>query len=72
MMPKPYFKSNQKVRFTFSKDNSRLNERIGIIKVVNAYGTFANSEIASYDIFVESDGMIYKRVPQSMVREYKD
>ena len=42
-------------------------EKIGKIFVVDAFGTFEQSEEPSYDIFVEEDNCLYKHICESEI-----
>lgn len=42
-------------------------KREGIVFIVDANGTFERPGIPSYDIWVESENMLYKHVPYDMV-----
>lgn len=46
-----------------------LNEiqKEGVVFIVDANGTFERPKIPSYDIWVESEDMLYKHVPYDMV-----
>lgn len=42
-------------------------KREGIVFIVDANGTFERPKVPSYDIWVESENMLYKHVPYDMV-----
>lgn len=42
-------------------------EKIGKVCIVDAFGTFGQSEEPSYDIFVEEDNCLYKHICESDV-----
>ena len=42
-------------------------KREGIVFIVDANGTFERPQVPSYDIWVESENMLYKHVPYDMV-----
>ena len=46
-----------------------LNEiqKEGVVFIFDANGTFERPRIPSYDIWVESENMLYKHVPYDMV-----
>lgn len=63
MIGKPLFRLNDLVEFIFGEKNL-----VGTIAVVDAYGTFFQSEEPSYDIFVQEENMLYKHVQESLVK----
>lgn len=59
----PKYKHGDKVKFQLGEEMS-----VGIIEIVDAYGTFEQDEEASYDIFVEgTPGCLYKHVRESEI-----
>ncbi len=42
-------------------------KREGIVFIVDANGIFERPKVPSYDIWVESENMLYKHVPYDMV-----
>lgn len=66
MLGKPQYTYNDVVRFRFNKGL----ELVGKIVVVDAYGTFFQTEEPSYDISVSvGERCLYKHVPESWVIE---
>ena len=67
MLGKPKFKLNDKVSFT-------LQEEIieGVIYIVDAYGTFDNPNEVSYDVLSEAENILYKHIPERLVKEKID
>ena len=59
MLGKPKFKKNQKVNFT-------INDKkiTGKIVIIDAYGTFEQTEEVSYDV-LSDDNVLYKHVRES-------
>jgi len=59
---RPRYRYGDMVRFVWQD-----NEKIGRISIVDAYGTFEQSEEPSYDIFVEEDNCLYKHICESEI-----
>lgn len=65
--PKPGYPAYAKgdyVSFVFAEE-----EKIGKITVVDAYGTFGQSEEPSYDIYVEEENCLYKHFMESQIEK---
>ena len=60
MLGKPKHKYEDKVSFEF---NGQI--KIGVVYIVDAWGTFEQNEEPSYDILVEEENMLYKHVRES-------
>ena len=60
----PRYKRGDKVRFKAGKDDTY----VGIIEIIDAYGTFEQDEEPSYDIMVhKGHKCLYKHIRQSWV-----
>ena len=64
MIGKPKYKENCKVEFAIYENDTR----IGVIYVVDKYGTFFDKSDVSYDIFVEEENMLYKHINEKYVK----
>lgn len=64
MIGKPKYKAFDKVEFEFI-DNE---PHIGVIWVVDKWGTFFDKSDVSYDIFVEAENMLYKHINERYVK----
>lgn len=62
MIGKPKFKVNDSVNFIIGN-----TKRIGTVFIVDKYGTFEDNSDVSYDIFVESENMLYKHINEKYV-----
>ena len=62
MKAKPKFKYKDKVQFSF-----RNETKVGEVWVVDAYGTWDDPSDVSYDIYVESENMLYKHFSEKYV-----
>ena len=62
MRGKPKFKVGDVVRFGFEG-----YEKVGVIYIVDTYGTFEDSTDVSYDILVETENILYKHFPERKV-----
>lgn len=65
MIGHPKYKRDDKVLFEF-----RNETKVGVICIVDAYGTFEQNEEPSYDIVNENENMLYKHVRESSVIGY--
>lgn len=61
----PKFKERDIVKFKFLKDQ----EKIGIIYIVDAWGTFFDNSDVSYDIYVEEENTLYKHFSEPHIIE---
>lgn len=59
---RPKYHRNEKVRIRWAD-----KEKIGKITVVDAFGTFEQSDEPSYDILVEEDNCLYKHICESEI-----
>ena len=64
MIGKPKYKANDKVEFSFSENEVH----IGVIWIVDKYGTFFDKSDVSYDIYVEEENMLYKHISEKYVK----
>lgn len=60
----PKYKRDQKVKFSFYRKDEKIEE-VGLIHIIDVYGTFGQTREASYDIKVDS--MLYKHVSESQI-----
>lgn len=64
MIGKPKYKENDKVEFTVDEKDTR----VGVIYVVDKYGTFFDKSDVSYDIYVEEENTLYKHFNEKYVK----
>jgi predicted HicB family RNase H-like nuclease len=62
MIGKPMYQKGNYV--TFSINNEK---KVGKIGIVDAYGTFEQTEESSYDIFVDEENCLYKHIRESKI-----
>lgn len=62
MRGKPKFEVGDAVRFGFEG-----YEKVGVIYIVDKYGTFEDPTDVSYDILVETENILYKHFPERKV-----
>jgi predicted RNase H-like HicB family nuclease len=67
MIGKPRYQKGNYVTFIINAE-----KKVGKIGIVDAYGTFEQTEEASYDIFVDEEKCLYKHVPESKVIGIKE
>ena len=58
----PRFKIGDTVAFKFDGGN-----KVGVIWVVDKYGTFEDPSDVSYDIMVEQENVLYKHFTENLV-----
>lgn len=58
----PKFKIGDTVAFKFGDD-----VKVGIVWVVDKYGTFEDPSDVSYDIMVESENTLYKHFTENLI-----
>lgn len=70
MIGEPKFKQEDQVTFTITRDGTPTKYD-GVIYIVDAYGTFGQTEEPSYDIEALKDGEItlFKHIRESLVTE---
>lgn len=62
MIGKPLYSRGQPVEF---KIDGRTVK--GRIEIIDAYGTFFQTEEVSYDILCEEENMLYKHITESLI-----
>lgn len=62
MLGKPKYKYGDLVQFQV--DN---NIKIGVVKIIDAYGTFFQIEESSYDLEVQKENCLYKHIRESRI-----
>lgn len=67
---KPRHELNDRVEFKFDKGNGEYDTYIGTVVVIDAYGTFGQNEMPSYDIMIIENGKkcICKHVPEKYIK----
>lgn len=60
----PKYKYGDVVRFKCNE-----NEKVGIVAIVDAYGTWDDPSDASYDILIKEEKTLYKHFTESCVIE---
>jgi hypothetical protein len=64
MIGKPKYKAFDKVEFEFIENEVH----IGVIWIVDKYGTFFDKSDVSYDIYVEEENVLYKHINEKCVK----
>ena len=64
MIGKPKYKAFDKVEFEFIENKAH----IGVIWIVDEFGTYYDKSDVSYDIYVEEENMIYKHINEKYVK----
>jgi hypothetical protein len=64
MLGKPKYNYGDMVKFTIDDQI-----KIGIIEIIDAYGTFFQTEEPSYDVLVKVENCLYKHVRESFIEE---
>ena len=67
MLGKPKFELNDKVSFTLQEKTIE-----GVVYIVDAYGTFENPNEVSYDVFSDDENVLYKHIPERLVKKVKN
>lgn len=65
MKGKPKFKVGDEVCFEFQGKT-----KVGVVFVVDAYGTLYDDSDVSYDIMVEEENTLYKHFTEKLVKPY--
>lgn len=67
----PKYSCGDKVTFELvTNDETWLKKySVGVIRIVDAYGTFIDNSEPYYDIYSEKDKILYKHVPESKIIE---
>ncbi len=67
MLEKPIYKLGGRVVFNCNK-----KQNTGVIRIIDAYGTFMQDEEVSYDIYVEEENMLYKHILERNIISYAE
>lgn len=62
MLGKPKYHYGDVVTFKISDQI-----KTGLIKIVDAYGTFSQTEEPSYDVMIKEDNCLYKHIRESNI-----
>ena len=65
MKGKPKFKIGDEVCFEWKGET-----KVGIVWIVDAYGTLNEPNDVSYDIMVEKENILYKHFTEKLVKPY--
>jgi len=63
MKGKPKFKYEDRVEF----DLGDGIKRVGMVYIIDAYGTWDDPDDVSYDILVENENCLYKHITEKLV-----
>lgn len=66
MIGKPKYERGDIVKFTFRKPGVAV-DKVGYVYIVDAYGTFDQTEEPSYDVMVDMDHCLYKHIRESEI-----
>lgn len=64
MIGKPKYKENDKVEFELIENEVH----IGVVWIVDRYGTYYDKSNVSYDICVAEENMLYKHINEKYVK----
>lgn len=67
MLGKPKYHENDLVEFKFFKDKPN---KVGIVYIVDKWGTLSDDSDVSYDILVKEENMLYKHISERYVVKY--
>ena len=67
MLGKPKYKENDLVEFQWLKDKPN---KVGIVYIVDKWGTLSDNSDVSYDILVKEENMLYKHISERYVVKY--
>jgi hypothetical protein len=67
MLGKPKYHENDLVEFQWLKDKPN---KVGIVYIVDKWGTFSDNSDVSYDILVKEKNMLYKHISERYVVKY--
>ena len=67
MLGKPKYKENDLVEFQWLKDKPN---KVGIVYIVDRWGTLSDDSDVSYDILVKEENMLYKHINERYVVKY--
>ena len=68
MRGNPKYQLGDIVRFRFMLNDTNLIKE-GTIAIIDKYGTFEDNSDVSYDIYIQSENMLYKHFQESYVIE---
>lgn len=64
MIGKPKYKENDKVEFELIENEVH----IGVVWIVDRYGTYYDKSNVSYDIYVAEENMLYKHINEKYIK----
>ena len=67
MLGKPKYYENDLVEFQWLKDKPN---KVGIVYIVDKWGTLSDDSDVSYDILVKEENMLYKHISERYVVKY--
>ena len=67
MIGKPKYHENDLVEFQWLKDKPN---KVGVVYIVDKWGTLLDSSDVSYDILVKEENMLYKHISERYVVKY--
>lgn len=67
MLGKPKYHENDLVEFQWLKDKPN---KVGIVYIVDKWGTLSDNSDVSYDILLEEENMLYKHISERFVVKY--
>ena len=67
MLGKPKYHENDLVEFQWLKDKPN---KVGIVYIVDKWGTLSDNSDVSYDILVKEENMLYKHISERYVVKY--
>lgn len=67
MIGNPKYEYHEVVKFEFGNEI-----KVGTIEIIDAYGTFGQSEQPSYDLMVKDENCFYKHILESNIHKIKD
>ena len=62
MIGKPKYAYQETVKFVIGGDI-----KVGTVEIIDAYGTFFQSEEPSYDVLVKEENCLYKHIRESNI-----
>ena len=65
MLGYPKFNYHEEVEFKINDE-----KLVGVIEIIDSYGTFFQQEEVSYDIYVKSNNTLYKHIKESKVEKH--
>lgn len=67
MLGKPKYHENDLVEFQWLKNEPN---KVGIVYIVDKWGTLSDNSDVSYDILVKEENMLYKHISERFVVKY--